>query len=1019
MPENNLRNDSCQVSVRVWDVGPSQIVSPVGQIDSGAVIAPQAWIRNFGNQAVTFPVAFRIDTFYSRNRTVNNLAPGESTLVSFADWIVQQRGPHTAVCSTALVTDQNRANDTLSASLDVTVSDVGTVCLLAPLGRVDSGATVTPLAWVKNYGSTTPPSFPTILRIGDFYADTQHVVGLPPGDSTLLSFSPWTALQHDSHLVSCSTALAADHVPVNNTRRGWVRVITSDVGLQRIVAPIDTVDSGSVVTPSCWVGNFGITPATFPVHLRITKAWLARSPELNGLAPRAVLPESDSALVSDLAPGESTEVFFGPWNVPSRGSYAVKCSTGFAEDRYATNYTLSARVAVRVRDVAATAILVPSGTIDSGTVVVPRAKVRNLGTEGAAFPVWFRIDSVATRVWGNVLRLADRPGLELGPSQATPGLQYRLPEMFVDSVWLSLAAGESALVSFDSWPANSVGDLSARVQTELVEDLVPGNDTSRVIFQVRAPRHDVGVNAITAPVGGIDTLPKIPRVRVRNYGERAESFWVFFRIQGPDSAIVYFDSGLVVNLGAGEQAEADLPVWDGIHAIGRYAAIAFTAGPSDVNRSNDTARGFFAVTRVPLPLSWSPRSPVPPGGRNRNVRDGGCLAYRDWFGDGYIYALKGNNTFEFYEYSVSANTWTTLETIPAIGRSGTRKAVKRGATIAGVGDWIFATKGNNTLEWWRYSAPTRSWYQFADIPAGPWGRRVKEAACAAAVNHEGVDYIYFLKGSNTAEFYRYNVATDQWELMASAPLGPSGKAYRRGSALAYNPEQHLIYLLKGYYNEFYAYDIRSNTWQARSDMPLVGASGRRKRTGHGAALAYLSSSIYGLKGNNTNEFYRYNPRQNAWVELDEIPIGSGKRVSRGGALVYVPCAEAIFGLKGNNTLEFWSYCPVLVSSDCPKPGWNSAGGSAGHPLSGAEKLLTVSPNPMTDMAIIRFATHQATTVSLKLYDVSGTLVRTLFEGTTGQGTSVLTFAPSSLARGIYLLRLESKDQTVTEKVLIQ
>jgi N-acetylneuraminic acid mutarotase len=430
---------------------------------------------------------------------------------------------------------------------------------------------------------------------------------------------------------------------------------------------------------------------------------------------------------------------------------------------------------------------------------------------------------------------------------------------------------------------------------------------------------------------------------------------------------------------------------------------------------------------------WARKGDVPAGPKNKNLKDGACMANLPESDGGLIYLLKGNNRLEFYKYNTHGNTWFSAESIPAVGRAGKKKAVKKGATIAYADGKFYATKGNSTLEFWQYSPaaycsqPTATsarfradsrepsavssaaypWTQMADIPVG--AKSVKEGAGATAVKVGDTTCVYFLKGSSTQEFYRYNTVANTWQRMADAPLGASGKTYKNGSCVTYDSD-NLVYALKGSYNEFFAYDVNTNVWTTKSLLPMIGSSGRKKKVKDGAGIAWLNGPILALKGGNTNEFWAYDAIGDKWTQYPDVPPGGGKRVKGGGALVASCCCDGVsrvYALKGNNTLELWCYKPgadgLPQNSNRPE----NAVGSAECGVRSAE--LRISPNPFSGMTTINYSLPKAGDVSLRLYDVAGRAVSTLAEGYHNRGASSLKLQASSLASGIYLLRLVTQD----------
>jgi len=94
-------------------------------------------------------------------------------------------------------------------------------------------------------------------------------------------------------------------------------------------------------------------------------------------------------------------------------------------------------------------------------------------------------------------------------------------------------------------------------------------------------------------------------------------------------------------------------------------------------------------------------SPMPIEGRNgkKKAKDGSCAV---WY-DGSIYAFKGGNTQEFWRYFPELDTWQEQETIPRLGSTGRRRNVKGGGALSAHPSFgVLAFKGNKTLELWRY-----------------------------------------------------------------------------------------------------------------------------------------------------------------------------------------------------------------------------------------------------------------------------------------------------------------------------
>jgi len=154
-------------------------------------------------------------------------------------------------------------------AIDIPSHDVGVTQILAPRDTVDSGATVTPQAVIRNSGSSGE-TFDVRFAIGADYADTVTLT-LSPGSTDTVGFEDWGALELGTFAVTCSTMLASDTNPANDAVHDSVYVSPfTGVAEQR---GLPGVFSLGRVAPSPSRGRvvvrFGVprlTPATVRVY---------------------------------------------------------------------------------------------------------------------------------------------------------------------------------------------------------------------------------------------------------------------------------------------------------------------------------------------------------------------------------------------------------------------------------------------------------------------------------------------------------------------------------------------------------------------------------------------------------------------------------------------------------------------------------------------------------------------------------------------------------------------------------
>ncbi len=974
---NNRKVDS--VIVRALDVGVSQIIAPVGTVDSGTVLTPRALVQNYQNTTVSFPVIFRIGAAYADTQTVTNLAPLDTVTVNFDQWTALPRGLFAVRCTTRLDGDINQPNNWRDATVKVRVLDAVCYRLVAPRGAVDSGRVVTPACSVYN-ASTDTLSYPVRMKIGAGYNDTALVANHLPGQYRHLTFADWTAGQRGRYAVRCSTELPADMIEPNNFIADSVSVSAADVGVVRITAPAGTVDSGAVIQPGAWLRNFGSAPADLPVLMRIGAAY------------------SDTQQVSGLAPGESTLVNFGSWTASQRGAFAVRCTAGLAGDQNEPNNWLDESVLVRVRDVAAISITAPSGSYVEGDSVVPAATWRNQGSAAADLEAWMLLsDPSGTRVYSQKVDVA------------------------------GLAPGTDSLVSaFPALQLLALGSWQARCSTYLAGDQLPVNDTLGGEFEVLSGSHsDVGVTDILAPAGQVDTgAAVVPQGKAHNFGNVNTGFDAWFTISDSAGGELYRRSVSVGTLIPGADTVLSFPAWPGTSVPGAYLARCSLA-VSDEQPANDTLSQGFRVVAGHWQYGWTEMSPLPASASGRPVKDGGWLVAAD----NRVFTLRGNKTTDFYAfdpYAPDSAAWTALVPMPFAPPSS--KPPRKGAAAATDAErYIYATKGNNTLEYWRYDISRDTWEQLPDVPLGANNRRIRGGTSLAYVpGPGGTGCVYLLKGPGN-EFYKWDVTLGSWSALPGAPFGLRAK-YGPGSFLAYDGDRS-VYLHQAKYHDgrkhyMFRFDVLAGQWnQAQlSGMPLAGRhSGvvRNKRSKDGGSGAWYDGGLYALKGGNSQQYFSYDPAANTWTELDTLPsvgsTGRAKNVRSGGSFAGFG-GDAFFALKGNKTCEFWRYViPTPQASSFKRPARN---GVMAERMANGKWRMAIAPSPIASgSATISYTLPKSGPVNVTILDVVGQTV--LRQSSIGNLESSMALDLRGLSAGVYLVRLDAEGFSQSQKLVVQ
>ena len=190
----------------------SQILSPIGLVDSGEILTPQAWIKNCGYAPSDGNILVRIGSTYEKNTSFGTIQPGDSTLVSSDQWQALLRGNNPVKCSVMVSGDARPLNDALNDSVYVRVFGARPLTIDAPVDSVPLSEPLTPRATLENTGNVLADSMVGKFFIyqpdsSEVYSAKAVVENVSPGARPQLSFQLWQPETVGPH--SCSLHMTA------------------------------------------------------------------------------------------------------------------------------------------------------------------------------------------------------------------------------------------------------------------------------------------------------------------------------------------------------------------------------------------------------------------------------------------------------------------------------------------------------------------------------------------------------------------------------------------------------------------------------------------------------------------------------------------------------------------------------------------------------------------------------------------------------------------------------------------
>ncbi|MBM3314504.1 hypothetical protein FJY71_01495, partial [candidate division WOR-3 bacterium] len=483
--------------------------------------------------------------------------------------------------------------------------DAASLRILAPVDTADYGQPITPRARVANQ-SAVPLSFSIRFDVTGLYAETTTAT-LPPADSASVSFPDFTPDTCGPFLARCSTRLAAEDYPQNDRAEALFFIRKVDVAPVQILSPYDTAP-GALFRPAVRLRNHGTQAATLSLRLFIDRG---TDQTVYDTIETGILLDAGATLDHQLAT---------PWLAESSGSYIATAMTILPGDMVPHNdlirkpFTISPLFARGWREAAP----------------MPAAPSGKACKDGA----WLCLgpDSLVYAAKGN--KAADFYAYEpladswTGLPPIPAGLEARPPYRGAVGVFDGLGA------VYATKGNNTQGFWRYSVDSmawQQLADVPLGNSRKRVkggTDMVYVVRDDTGWAYLLKGLG--------------------QDFFRYNTVRG------VWDT-LLPLAPAGSYPKWDKGSW--LVFDGNASLYAHKAKRHELWRFDLAAKTWSTSSRPGMPL-------VGMMGRSKKSKDGGSAAV-DSAPDGTgIYALKGGNTQEFWQYSCLANAWTELDTMP-------------------------------------------------------------------------------------------------------------------------------------------------------------------------------------------------------------------------------------------------------------------------------------------------------------------------------------------------------------------
>ncbi|MCP4708473.1 MAG: T9SS type A sorting domain-containing protein [Planctomycetes bacterium] len=406
---------------------------------------------------------------------------------------------------------------------------------------------------------------------------------------------------------------------------------------------------------------------------------------------------------------------------------------------------------------------------------------------------------------------------------------------------------------------------------------------------------------------------------------------------------------------------------------------------------------FFLILNVNVfAQTWIERAPLPTMRWNPD-----CVTL-----DGKIYVLGGQSetsphmaisTVEAYD--PDTDTWQTCASMPT-PRWGLMATTWNGLIYA-IGGMTGNFPGTSDDPVEVYDPETDSWSDVSTLTPMPTGRGW--GGCATIGDTIYVFGGYISTGFQTSPAVdKYSVISDTWTSDPPMPIlrdcfmngVVNDKIYVIGGWSEYQDVADLVQ----------EYDPVAKVWTEKTPMPTA-------RFFTDATVWNNKIIVAGGRGDDGDEFESYDPATDSWTIWEPMLIArEGLALGTIGDRVFITAGSAVAGYPFYD--EMFEVTNLDIDSIDEMPTGSSYFG-----------LSQNYPNPFNPVTMIRLNLPQKERVALRIYDVSGAFVKTLFNNEREAGSHTFTWDGTDhdghqVASGLYLYEVHAGNYHSAKRMIL-